>query len=106
MTDDDELERYLEAAARAPLLSREEERERARLAKAGDEESRKRLIEANLRLVVSIARQSQRTGSSLAVLINAGNVGLVEAVEKYDPDSDSKFSTYATWFIRRATNAV
>jgi DNA-directed RNA polymerase sigma subunit (sigma70/sigma32) len=103
---EDEFRRYLAAAARAPLLTREEELELARSARGGDDGARKQLIEANLRLVISIARRSQGEGSSLTALINAGNVGLIQALEKFDPDADNKFSTYATWFIRRAIEGM
>lgn len=96
------VERYLQEIGKVPLLSKEEERELARRIKAGDEEARERFISANLRLVVSIARRYHGYGLPLLDLIQEGNVGLLRAVERFDPEKGYKFSTYATWWIRQA----
>jgi RNA polymerase primary sigma factor len=91
---------YLGEIARIPLLSREEELALARRARAGDEGAKARLIEANLRLVVQIARRYLNRGLPLADLIAEGNLGLIRAVEKFDPERGLRFSTYAAWWIR------
>jgi len=96
------LERYLQEIGRVPLLSEEEEQELARRLRAGDEEAKERFIRANLRLVVSIARRYSGYGLPLLDLIQEGNVGLLRAVERFDPEKGYKFSTYATWWIRQA----
>ncbi|MGH7314318.1 MAG: sigma-70 family RNA polymerase sigma factor [Candidatus Rokuibacteriota bacterium] len=93
---------YLREIARIPLLSREEERELARRLRAGDEPAKRRLIEANLRLVVQVARRYFNRGLPLPDLIEEGNLGLIRAVEKFDPERGIRFSTYATWWIRHA----
>ena len=96
------LERYLQEIGRVPLLSEEEELELARRLREGDEEAKERFIQANLRLVVSIARRYIGYGLPLLDLIQEGNVGLLRAVERFDPEKGYKFSTYATWWIRQA----
>jgi RNA polymerase sigma factor (sigma-70 family) len=95
---------YLSEIARIPLLTREEEQALARRARAGDEASKQRMIEANLRLVVQIARRYLNRGLPLPDLIEEGNLGLLRAVEKFEPDRGTRFSTYATWWIRQAVS--
>ena len=85
-----------------PLLTREEERELARRKDAGDEEAKRKLIESNLRLVMSITRHYTRAGVPLLDLIQEGNLGLIRAVEKFDYRMGYKLSTYATWWIRQS----
>lgn len=92
---------YLGEIGFSPLLSAEEEVYFSRKALAGDEASRKRMIESNLRLVVKIARRYINRGLSLLDLIEEGNLGLIRAVEKFDPERGFRFSTYATWWIRQ-----
>jgi RNA polymerase primary sigma factor len=96
------LATYFTEIARIPLLSREEELELARRVQAGDEAAKTRLTEANLRLVVQIARRYLNRGLPLPDLIEEGNLGLLRAVEKFDPDRGTRFSTYAVWWIRQA----
>ena len=91
---------YLDEISRIPLLTREEVHHLALLAKAGDGEARRKLTEANLRLVVSVARRYLGHGMSLLDLIQEGNLGLMKAVEKYDAALGYQFSTYAVWWIR------
>jgi RNA polymerase nonessential primary-like sigma factor len=93
---------YLDEISRIPLLSREEEGALARRARAGDEAAKQRMIETNLRLVVQIARRYPNRGLPLPDLIEEGNLGLMRAVEKFDPERGTRFSTYATWWIRQA----
>ena len=93
---------YLGEIARIPLLSREGEQALARRVRAGDAEARARLTEANLRLVVQVARRYLNRGLPLPDLIEEGNVGLLRAVEKFEPERGTRFSTYATWWIRQA----
>ena len=93
---------YLREIGRAPLLSAEEERHFGRLTQAGDAAGRRRMIESNLRLVVKIARRYLHRGLSLLDLIEEGNLGLIHAVEKFDPERGFRFSTYATWWIRQS----
>ena len=92
---------YLSEIGYSPLLSAEEEIYFARLAQKGDEAARKRMIESNLRLVVKIARRYMNRGLAFLDLIEEGNLGLIHAVEKYDPERGFRFSTYATWWIRQ-----
>lgn len=92
---------YLSEIGFSPLLSAEEEVFYARKAIEGDEASRKRMIESNLRLVVKISRRYLNRGLSLLDLIEEGNLGLIRAVEKFDPERGFRFSTYATWWIRQ-----
>lgn len=92
---------YLKEIGHSPLLSAEEEVFYARRALKGDSASRRRMIESNLRLVVKIARRYLNRGLSLLDLIEEGNLGLIHAVEKFDPEKGFRFSTYATWWIRQ-----
>lgn len=95
------LNSYLREINRVPLLSAEEERELAHRVQDGDLEAREHMIKANLRLVVSIAKNYSRRGLSLMDLIEEGNIGLMRAVEKFDPGEETRFSTYATWWIKQ-----
>lgn len=97
----DAVQLYLRQIGRSPLLSAAQEVQYGRLARAGDEASRRRMIESNLRLVVKIARRYLHRGLSLLDLIEEGNLGLMHAVSKFDPDRGFRFSTYATWWIRQ-----
>ena len=92
---------YLSEIGFSPLLTAEEEVYYARKALRGDKEARKRMIESNLRLVVKIARRYMNRGLALLDLIEEGNLGLIRAVEKFDPEKGFRFSTYATWWIRQ-----
>lgn len=92
---------YLGEIGFSPLLSAEEEVYFSRLALKGDQAARKRMIESNLRLVVKIARRYINRGLALLDLIEEGNLGLIRAVEKFDPERGFRFSTYATWWIRQ-----
>ncbi len=92
---------YLNDIGFSPLLSAEEEVYYARLAQKGEESARKKMIECNLRLVVKIARRYINRGLAFLDLIEEGNLGLIHAVEKYDPERGFRFSTYATWWIRQ-----
>jgi len=96
------LEEYFREINKYRLLSPEEEKELARRAKAGDMKAREKLIKANLRLVVSIAKHYTDRGLALQDLIAEGNLGLLKAVEKFNPDEKCKFSTYASFWIRQA----
>ena len=104
---DDPVKMYLKDIGKVPLLSAEEETELARRMQEGDEEAKKLLSEANLRLVVSIAKRYVGRGMLFLDLIQEGNLGLMKAVEKFDYTKGFKFSTYATWWIRQAiTRAI
>ena len=104
---DDPVRMYLKEIGRVPLLTAEEEVDLARRMEAGDESARHRLEEANLRLVVSIAKRYVGRGMIFLDLIQEGNLGLLKAVEKFDYSKGYKFSTYATWWIRQAiTRAI
>ena len=92
---------YLEEISRIPLLSREEETLCARKARAGDREARRRLINANLRFVVAIAKRYQRRGVPIEDLISEGNIGLMNAIERFDADKGYHFISYAVWWIRQ-----
>lgn len=92
---------YLNEIGFSPLLTADEEKDLARRAHAGDEQSRHRMIESNLRLVVKISRRYLHRGLPLLDLIEEGNLGLMHAVEKFDPERGFRFSTYATWWIRQ-----
>jgi RNA polymerase nonessential primary-like sigma factor len=92
---------YLNEIGASPLLSAEEEVYFSRLAQQGDEAARKRMIESNLRLVVKISRRYMNRGLAFLDLIEEGNLGLIRAVEKFDPERGFRFSTYATWWIRQ-----
>ena len=104
---DDPVRMYLKEIGRVPLLSADEEITLAKRMEAGDEEAQKELAEANLRLVVSIAKRYVGRGMLFLDLIQEGNLGLIKAVEKFDYNKGYKFSTYATWWIRQAiTRAI
>ena len=104
---DDHVRMYLKEIGKVPLLSAEEETELAKRMEEGDEYAKKRLAEANLRLVVSIAKRYVGRGMLFLDLIQEGNLGLIKAVEKFDYRKGYKFSTYATWWIRQAiTRAI
>ena len=104
---EDPVRMYLKEIGKVPLLSAEEEIELAKRMADGDEEAKKRLAEANLRLVVSIAKRYVGRGMLFLDLIQEGNLGLIKAVEKFDYQKGFKFSTYATWWIRQAiTRAI
>lgn len=104
---DDHVRMYLKEIGKVPLLSADEEIELAKRMEAGDEMAKKRLSEANLRLVVSIAKRYVGRGMQFLDLIQEGNLGLIKAVEKFDYRKGYKFSTYATWWIRQAiTRAI
>jgi RNA polymerase nonessential primary-like sigma factor len=97
----DATQLYLNEIGYSPLLTADEEKHYARLARSGDESGRRRMIESNLRLVVKISRRYINRGLTLLDLIEEGNLGLIRAVEKFDPDLGFRFSTYATWWIRQ-----
>lgn len=104
---DDSVRLYLREIGKIPLLSSEEELELAHRVVAGDKRAKDKMAEANMRLVVSIAKRYVGRGLDLLDLIQEGNTGLLRAVEKFDPDKGFKFSTYATWWIRQAiTRAI
>lgn len=95
------LETYLREINEVPLLTADQEKSLARSIRVGDLNAREHMIRANLRLVVSIAKHYTNRGLSLLDLIEEGNVGLLKAVERFDPDQNCRFSTYATWWIRQ-----
>jgi RNA polymerase primary sigma factor len=99
---DDVIQQYLSEIGRYPRLTKEEERELAIQTEKGDVAARRKLVESNLRLVVSIAKKFQGHGLSLEDLIQEGNQGLMTAVDKYDWRRETRFSTHATWWIRLA----
>ena len=104
---DDPVKAYLKEIGQVPLLSTEEEQTLARAARAGDADARRRLSEANLRLVVSVAKRYAGRGLPFLDIIQEGNLGLMKAAEKFEPDRGFKFSTYATWWIRQSiTRAI
>ncbi len=104
---DDPVRMYLKEIGRVPLLTADEEIKLAKRMEQGDEEAKRRLAEANLRLVVSIAKRYVGRGMLFLDLIQEGNLGLIKAVEKFDYNKGYKFSTYATWWIRQAiTRAI
>lgn len=103
----DSVKKYFAEIGRHGLLSAEEERDLARRAKLGDRDARAKLVKSNLRLVVSIAKRYLKRGLLLQDLIQEGNLGLLRAVDKFDPEKGFRFSTYATWWIRQAiTRAI
>ena len=104
---DDPVRMYLKEIGQVPLLSAEEEQDLARRVAEGDQEAKNKLTEANLRLVVSIAKKYSGRGLHILDLIQEGNTGLIRAVDKFDYTKGNKFSTYATWWIRQAiTRAI
>lgn len=104
---DDSVRLYLREIGKIPLLSADEELELAQKVVAGDKRAKDKMAEANMRLVVSIAKRYSGRGLDFLDLIQEGNTGLLRAVEKFDPDKGFKFSTYATWWIRQAiTRAI
>ncbi len=104
---DDSVRLYLREIGKIPLLNAEEELALAQKVKEGDKRSKDKMAEANMRLVVSIAKRYSGRGLDFLDLIQEGNTGLLRAVEKFDPDKGFKFSTYATWWIRQAiTRAI
>src|SRR5258708_19856132 len=103
-TTEDALQSYLHEMRRLGRLTPAEEIELARRVAAGDEWARHQLIEANLRLVIAIARQYSHTGVPLLDLIQEGNLGLMRAAEKFDGQRGCRFGTYATWWIRQPVN--
>lgn len=96
------LKLYLKDVQKKKLLTIDEEREIAKLIKKGDKDARKRLIEGNLRLVIKIAKKYVGRGLHLLDLIEEGNIGLIRAVDKFEPQMNCRFSTYATWWIRQS----
>ena len=104
---DDSVKMYLKEIGKIDLLKPDEERDIAKRMAEGDEEAKNKLIESNLRLVVSIAKKYMNRGLALLDLIQEGNIGLIKAVDKFDYQKGFKFSTYATWWIRQAiTRAI
>ncbi len=104
---DDSVRLYLREIGKVSLLTAEEEQELAKKVIAGDKKAKDRMVEANMRLVVSIAKRYTGRGLDFLDLIQEGNTGLLRAVEKFDPDKGFKFATYATWWIRQAiTRAI
>ncbi|MDR0887294.1 MAG: sigma-70 family RNA polymerase sigma factor [Candidatus Nomurabacteria bacterium] len=99
---DDSVRVYLREIGKIPLLSSEEEFELSSKVAAGDEKAKEKMIESNMRLVVSIAKRYSGRGLDFLDLIQEGNTGLIKAVDKFDPEKGFKFSTYATWWIRQA----
>src|ERR687894_663530 len=93
---------YLAKIGRGKLLTHQQEISLSRRARAGDQSARKKLIECNLRLVVSVAKRYRGMGLPFEDLIQEGNIGLLKAVERYDPERGNRLSTYATWWIRQA----
>ena len=102
MTEKTALDTYLKEVEKIPLLSREEEYELAVKAKAGDTKARDALIEANSRFVISIAKSYQKRGLPFEDLISEGNVGLITAIDKFEPDTGYHFISYAVWWIRQS----
>ncbi len=100
--DQTTLNLYIQQMAKHPLLSPEEEKELAIRAKKGDKEALKKLVEGNLRFVVNVAKNFMGWGVPLTDLIAAGNLGLIEAAKRFDPDKEVKFISYAVWWIRQA----
>ncbi|EHA1081984.1 TPA: RNA polymerase sigma factor RpoS [Photobacterium damselae] len=99
--DNDVIQLYLKDIAHKPLLTKDEEILYSRKALVGDAKSKKVMIESNLRLVVSIAKKYRGSGMQLSDMIDEGNIGLITAVEKFDPERGFRFSTYATWWIKQ-----
>ncbi len=102
LSKSDTMKAYMHDVGHIPLVTREEEVELARLIAAGDDDARQKLIRSNLRLVVKIAHDFKGLGLPLVDLISEGNIGLMRAVEKFDPDKGAKFSSYAAWWIKQS----
>src|SRR3954468_3404539 len=102
----DTFRMYLKDLARFPQLTAEEEHELSVRARAGDQDAFRKLVESNLRFVVSMAKKYSRSGYPLHELINEGNLGLIEAVSRFDPSRGVRFITYASWWIRQAILAA
>src|SRR5947208_4861086 len=102
----DTLRMYLKEISRFPQLSPEEEKELGRRVRDGDETAFRKLVESNLRFVVSMAKKYSRSGYPLHELINEGNMGLIEAASRFDPERSVRFITYASWWIRQAILAA
>ncbi len=100
--DSTSLDKYLQDIGREELITVDEEVELARRIKQGDEEALEKLVKANLRFVVSVAKQYQNQGLTLSDLINEGNLGLIRAAEKFDETRGFKFISYAVWWIRQS----
>ncbi len=100
--DDDALQAYLRAIARLPRLTADEERQLARRVRQNDQDALRRLVEGNLRFVVSYAKRYRGLGVPFLDLINEGNLGLMEAARRFDPERNVKFITYAVWWVRQA----
>ncbi len=98
----DSIHRYFREISKLPILSSREEYELAVMAKSGDNQAREKMIKSNLRLVVSVAKKYMNCGLPLPDLIEEGNLGLIRAVEKFQPEMGYRFSTYATWWIRQS----
>src|SRR5438874_5741823 len=98
----DILDQYLHEVSKTPLLTQKEEIALARKVRAGDQESMQELVKRNLRFVISVAKKYQNRGLPLTDLIGEGNVGLLTAARKFDPDQGVKFISYAVWWIRQA----
>jgi RNA polymerase primary sigma factor len=100
--DDDALHAYLQGLSRLPRLTQEEERDLGRRVQGGDQEALRRLVEGNLRFVVSYAKRFRGIGVPFLDLIHEGNLGLMEAARRFDPERNVKFITYAVWWVRQA----
>ena len=101
-TEEDSMASYLKDVKRYPLLTREEEKRFARASRAGSAAAREKLINSNLRFVINIARQYRHRGMPLVDLVGEGNIGLLKAVERFDPERGFHFTTYAVWWIRQS----
>jgi len=100
-TDGEILQRYFQDVRSIPLLSQAEEQELAKRVQEGDEEAKRKMIEANLRLVIYLVKRYMNRGLPVPDLVEEGNLGLIKAVERYDPARNCRFSTYAVWWIRQ-----
>jgi RNA polymerase primary sigma factor len=100
--EDDALHAYLQGLARLPRLTAEEEQDLGRRIREGDQDALRRLVEGNLRFVVSYAKRFRGIGVPFLDLIHEGNLGLMEAARRFDPDRNVKFITYAVWWVRQA----